>query len=152
MASFPFELLVAACHVARMIVVEKQPAPAFRVCDMAVGIGNPDPGLDCCACVARQAFEITPLRLRSAPPRHGHRTMAGNRSVGMDGGQLRQSLQPTNKAAINYWDAIDKEEVGQPEGPRIHVEDRQIVVGMSRPVSPDDQRSSPEIEVKASGN
>src|SRR5438270_2508554 len=105
MGSLPFEFLVARRYVARVILVKQQPLPAFRVCDLPVGVGNADPGLDRRARIMRDGCEVAPLGFCGCRPRHGYRTMPGNGPIRRYGSQLLELLEPADEAAVDDRDA-----------------------------------------------
>src|SRR5205085_4277901 len=131
--SLPFEFLIARRYVAGVILVKKQPTPAFRVCDLPVGIGNADPGLDRCARIMRNGCEIAAFGFRPCRPGYEYRTMPRNGSVRRYGGQLVELLEPTDEAAIDDRDALDEQQIGEPKGSSFLIEYCHVVVGMSRP-------------------
>lgn len=152
MGSLPFELFIGRGDVARMIIVEEQPMRAFRLCDMAICVGNIDPCLDRRAGFTRYNFQITLLGGHSLRPGHRDRAVAGNRPRGRDRGYLTKLVEPADEATVNDWDTIDKEEVGKPKGAGFLVENRQVAVGMGRAVRPQDEASPTEIQVQSAGN
>src|SRR5438105_5651380 len=145
MGSLPFEFLVARRYVARVILVKQQPIPAFRVCDLPIGVGNADPGLDRGARIMRDGFEIAPLRFCCCRPRDGYRTVPGNGPIRRYGCQFVESLQPADEAAIDDRNAIYEQQIREPKGTAILIKDRQIVVGMSRAVRPQSEKPATQI-------
>src|SRR5215469_10225296 len=74
--------------------------------------------------------------------------MPGNRPVRRDGGHLAQHFKPADDAAVDYGDAVYEEQVGEPEGSRLLVKYRQIVVGVSRSVGANGQAPPAQIDVE----
>src|SRR6516162_8753231 len=99
-----------------MIIVEQQPLSALRLCDMAIGLRNVDPGLDRRSGVARHGFEITPLGRRGLRPGRRNGPVTGNRSFRRDRGHVSKLVEPAEKTAVNYRDAVDEQEIGKPKG------------------------------------
>ena len=78
--------------------------------------------------------------------------MAGNRPVSRDRSQLLKLPEPSDEAAVDDRNALDKQQIGQPKGSRVLVEDRQIVVGMGRAVRPQDESPTAQIEIEPALN
>jgi hypothetical protein len=123
-----------------------------RVCDVLVGIGNADPGLDRLARIPRDGCEIAPLGFRGCRPRHGYRTVPGNGPIRRCGGQPVELLEPADEAAIDDRDAVDEQQIGEPKGTGFLIEDRQVVVGMSRVVRPQREPPATQIKIELVGN
>ena len=117
--------------------------PAFRVCDVLVGIGNADPGPNRRARIVCDGGEIAPFVSCGLRPRHGYRTMPRDSLLRRYGRQLVELLEPTNKTAVDDRDAIDKQQIGEPERPRLFIENRQVIVGMRRTVGRTARRRPP---------
>lgn len=61
-------------------------------------------------------------------------------------------FEPAEKAAVNYRDAVDKQQVSKPKGAGLFVEDRQIGIGMGRAVCPENKPPFSEIEFQPARN
>src|SRR5882757_9512240 len=78
--------------------------------------------------------------------------MTGNSPIRRDGGQLPELLEPADKAAVDDRNAIDKQQIGEPKRSCALVEDRQIVVGVSRAMGTHQEVPAAQIKVEAVGN
>ena len=78
--------------------------------------------------------------------------MPWNGSVCRYGGYLIELPEPADQAAVDDRDAVDKQQIGEPERSRLFIEYRQIVVGMCWTVSPHHQTPSSQIEIEPGGN
>src|SRR6516164_1366783 len=74
--------------------------------------------------------------------------MAGNGAVGRDRRHLAKLLEPADEAPVDDRDTVDKEQVREPKGARLLVENRQIVVGVSRAMRPQRETPSAQVEIE----
>src|SRR5262249_54069692 len=78
--------------------------------------------------------------------------MARHGTFGRDGAHPPQLVEPADDASVDGRDAVDEKEIGEPEGSRVLVEHRQIVVGVSGPLRPDREAPIAQIEFETVGD
>src|SRR6516225_11086080 len=78
--------------------------------------------------------------------------MAGNGAIGRDRRHLAKLLEPADEAPVDDRDTVDKEQVREPKGARLLVENRQIVVGVGRAMRPQCETPSAQVEIEPGGN
>src|SRR5271155_3098393 len=78
--------------------------------------------------------------------------MAGDGAVGRDRRPRAKLLEPADEAPVDDRDTVDKEQIREPKGARLLVENRQIIVSVGRAMRPQRETPSAQVEIEPVGN